>query len=444
MSVVWRGYDEVLGRPVAVKLLAAQWATDADFRGRVRGEARAAARLSHPHITNVYDYGEAEDGTPFVVMELVEGQSLADRLAAGPLPWRSATRVAAQVVSALAAAHAQGLVHRDVTPGNVMLSRTGVKVVDFGIAAAVGQHDGKVLGTPAYLAPEQLAGGPALPATDVYALGLLLYHMVTGQVPSVTGQVPSRISLSRLPSELATVIRACLAQDPAARPASAVLARQLAELAGDYPTLAPSDYPTLAPSPAAPPPRVRVGSGTRVMVRPAPAPPVWLPRPPRRWPWAFSGLVVLVLTFLAGVVFAGARHAGTGQAGVAPTTRSPSPSPSPTIGCTVTYKITRLGKQFGAELKIENSGKLDIDGWTLVFELPEEQSVQFGWAGRWEQKEQTVTVQDLVYNRSLKPGKTTTIGFAGSGSSGGAGGGGRDQPERFTLNGVRCRTLTTP
>jgi cellulase/cellobiase CelA1 len=185
------------------------------------------------------------------------------------------------------------------------------------------------------------------------------------------------------------------------------------------------------------------------MVRPAPVPPVWLPRPPRRWPWAFSGLVVLVLTFLAGVVFAGSRHAGTGgtgQAGVAPTTRSPSPSPSPTIGCTVSYKITAsLGKQFGAELKIENSGKLDIDGWTLVFELPEEQSVQFGWAGRWEQNDKTVTVQDLVYNRSLKPGKTITVGFAGSGSSGSRDKDrGRDTPERFTLNGVRCRTLTTP
>src|SRR6266545_717429 len=181
MSVVWRGYDEVLGRPVAVKLLAPKLATDPDLRGRVHREARAAARLSHPHITNVYDYGEAADGTPYVVMELVQGQSLAQRIAAGPLPWRSAVRVAAQVASALAAAHAQGLVHRDVTPANVMLSRTGVKVVDFGIAAAVGERDRAVLGTPSYLAPEQRAGGPAQAATDVYALGLLLHHAATGR-----------------------------------------------------------------------------------------------------------------------------------------------------------------------------------------------------------------------------------------------------------------------
>src|SRR5689334_16527034 len=131
MSVVWRGYDEVLGRPVAVKVLAAELVSDAELRGRVRREARAAARLSHPNITNVYDYGERDDGTPYVVMELVDGQSLAQRMASGPLPWRTAVRVAAQVASALAAAHAQGLVHRDVTPANVMLSRSGVKVVDF-------------------------------------------------------------------------------------------------------------------------------------------------------------------------------------------------------------------------------------------------------------------------------------------------------------------------
>ena len=126
-------------------------------------------------------------------MELIDGQSLAQRLAAGPLPWRSATRIAAQVAAALAAAHAHGIVHRDVTPANVMLSRTGVKVVDFGIAAAAGERDREVLGTPAYLAPEQRAGGPAQPATDVYALGLLLYHCVTGHVTGhITGQVPQR------------------------------------------------------------------------------------------------------------------------------------------------------------------------------------------------------------------------------------------------------------
>src|SRR5438309_7657101 len=224
MSVVWRGYDEVLGRPVAVKLLAAELVSDADLRGRVHREARAAARLSHPNVTNVYDYGERGDGTPYVVMELVDGQSLAHRIGAGPLSWGSAVRVAAQVASALAAAHAQGLVHRDVTPANVMLSRTGVKVVDFGIAAVAGERDATVLGTPSYLAPEQRAGGPAQAATDVYALGLLLYHAATGRLPRPPG-------LQGVPRDGAALIAACLSSNPAARPGSAVLARRLAELA---------------------------------------------------------------------------------------------------------------------------------------------------------------------------------------------------------------------
>src|SRR3989440_2257516 len=249
MSVVWRGYDEVLGRPVAVKLLAADLAADADLRGRVRREARAAARLSHPNITNVYDYGEAADGTPYVVMELIDGQSLAQRMASGPLSWNSAVRVAAQVASALAAAHAQGLVHRDVTPANVMLSRAGVKVVDFGIAALAGERDAAVLGTPSYLAPEQRAGGPAQAATDVYALGLLLYHASTGRLPKPPG-------LQGVPRDGAAVIAACLSTDPAARPGSAVLARRLGELA-DLAERAP----VVASAPA-PRPRVAVG-GTR-------------------------------------------------------------------------------------------------------------------------------------------------------------------------------------
>src|SRR5262249_1857596 len=120
MAVVWRAYDEGLARQVAVKLLTPGFAAGAASRGRVRAEAQAAACLSHPNITNVYDYGEAggpdETPTPFVVMELLEGVSLADRLGRGSLPWRTAVRVCAEVAAALAAAHARGLVHRDVKP----------------------------------------------------------------------------------------------------------------------------------------------------------------------------------------------------------------------------------------------------------------------------------------------------------------------------------------
>src|SRR4051794_35204832 len=163
MSVVWRGYDETLGRSVAVKVLSPQLADDQSFRDRLRQEALAAARLCHPHITGIFDFGEAPHDervtVPYVVMELNDGESVSARIARqGPLPWREAVTIAAEVASALATAHARGVVHRDVTPANVMLTGSGAKVVDFGISAIVGQRDaapdGSLLGTPAYLAPE--------------------------------------------------------------------------------------------------------------------------------------------------------------------------------------------------------------------------------------------------------------------------------------------------
>ncbi|HEU5108428.1 MAG TPA: serine/threonine-protein kinase, partial [Micromonosporaceae bacterium] len=136
MSVVWRGYDEVLGRQVAIKVLAPTLASEGGFRHRLRAEAQAAARLCHPHITNVYDYGEAEGsgGTtvPYVVMELIDGEPMSSRLRrGGAMPWREAVTACAEVASALAVAHARGVVHRDVTPNNVMLTDSGAKMVDF-------------------------------------------------------------------------------------------------------------------------------------------------------------------------------------------------------------------------------------------------------------------------------------------------------------------------
>ena len=193
MSVVWRGHDEVLARPVAVKVLASAGSKvggDPMFAERVRREAMAIARISHPYIANVYDYGESTGAggitVPYIVMELVEGESLAQVLARGRLSWPTAAGICAQVAAALAAAHQLGVVHRDVTPANVMLCVDGVKVVDFGISATTGQsadESGQVFGTPAYLAPERLSGGPAQAATDVYGVGLLLYEAITGHLP---------------------------------------------------------------------------------------------------------------------------------------------------------------------------------------------------------------------------------------------------------------------
>lgn len=249
MSVVWLGHDQVLGRPVAVKMLTAHYLAHPSVRHRILTEAQAAARLSHPRITSVYDYGEAmtESGErlPYVVMELLSGPTLAERLRDGALPVRAALHVCVQVASALATAHDRGVVHRDVKPANVMLTPTGVKVLDFGLAAAVGEHsDDDVLGTPAYLAPERLTTGEAVPASDVYGLGLLLYTALTGRMPWRAETVSEMLAAHRytepaplppiagLPPVVAALCQRCLAKDPDARPTAYEVALELAEVGG--------------------------------------------------------------------------------------------------------------------------------------------------------------------------------------------------------------------
>jgi serine/threonine-protein kinase len=255
MSEVWRAEDELLGRPVAVKALAAPITHQAPSTATWQ-EARSAARLTHPHVTQVYDYGEATVAggapVPYLVLELVDGLSLADRLSHGRLPWRDATRVAAQVAAGLAAAHRLGVVHRDIKPGNVMLTETGAKVLDFGIAALAGARPdaeaGWLIGTPAYVAPERLRPGPADPAGDIYSLGALLYVSLTGRPPipittwgeaSAAHQQASQLAPPEapgLPAEVAALCLSCLSHDPADRPAAAeVAARLTAAGGGDVP-----------------------------------------------------------------------------------------------------------------------------------------------------------------------------------------------------------------
>lgn len=237
MSVIWRASDELLGRNVAVKVLAAGLAADSRFRELVRAEARAAAALAHPHVTATYDYGETynADGelTAYVVMELLAGEPLSARLTAGPLPWPEAVRTCAEVADALAAAHRYGIVHRDITADNVMLTGTGAKVLDFGIATTVGapdeDTDGLTFGTPAYVAPERLDGRRARPATDTYALGVLLFETLTGHPPypaetweelaaTRPHREPPRPAVPGLPGRVAVLCQRCLATDPRERP----------------------------------------------------------------------------------------------------------------------------------------------------------------------------------------------------------------------------------
>ncbi|MFC4072891.1 serine/threonine-protein kinase [Actinoplanes subglobosus] len=254
MAVVWQAHDQVLGRAVAVKLLAAAQAGDARSRERIRREARAAAALSHPNIAQVHDYAESRRGgrvVPYVVMELVPGGTLAARLRAGALAPGFAMRTGAEIAAALAAAHAVGLVHRDIKPGNVMLAPTGAKVVDFGIAAAVapdgaGAPDDpdELLGTPAYLAPERLVGDAVVPASDVYALGVVLYRMLSGRNPWTSEDTRQMMRdhlyvppaplpvVAGVPEYVVRLCDRCLAKNPDHRPSADEVAATLSHGAG--------------------------------------------------------------------------------------------------------------------------------------------------------------------------------------------------------------------
>ena len=241
MAQIWHATDELLARPVAIKLPTGPQV--------VWREARMAAKLSHPGIAAVHDYREAvrADGTvaPFVVMELLSGETVAAHLVRENFTWQEAARVGAAVATALAAAHTSGVVHRDIKPGNVMLTPSGAKVLDFGIAAAVGSADpdpdGPVMGTPAFVAPERFAGHPAGPATDMFALGTLLYQCLSGRLPWTAGSPTELVEaackldpeplpeIDALPPEVVDLCSRCLAKDPAERPTALVAALLLGE-----------------------------------------------------------------------------------------------------------------------------------------------------------------------------------------------------------------------
>ncbi|MEV0895995.1 serine/threonine-protein kinase [Actinoplanes sp. NPDC049802] len=247
MAQVWQGFDRWLGRMVAVKVLHERVLADPSVPARFEREARTVAGLTHPNIVTLHDVG-ADRGVPYLVMELVEGRSLADLLSAGPLDVAGAARIAAQVCAALEAASAAGVVHRDIKPANILVTGDGrVKVCDFGIARVAGTVQGELtgsaqmLGTSTYMAPEQVAGGPVDVRTDLYGLGCVLYAMLTGG-PPFTGDSPMRIAWDhverspqpvsrhrRVPQDLDRLLLAMLAKFPADRPSGPAAVRAVLE-----------------------------------------------------------------------------------------------------------------------------------------------------------------------------------------------------------------------
>jgi eukaryotic-like serine/threonine-protein kinase len=255
MATVDLAQDAELDRPVALKRLAENLARDEELRRRFVREARLAARLAHPNVVRVFDVGE-DEGRPFIAMEYVEGQTLAELVALrGKLPSAEAATLGVQVCAALAAAHAAGLVHRDVKPQNLLLSSDGaLKLGDFGIA--VGHEgtrltlEGTVLGTVGYLAPEQARGEQVTAAADIYAVGAVLYELLTGEPPrgaatladlgAEGGFDPPDVAARApaAPPDLVAVVTECLAVRPEDRPRSAAaLAQRLAPIAAEAQTL---------------------------------------------------------------------------------------------------------------------------------------------------------------------------------------------------------------
>jgi serine/threonine protein kinase len=240
MGNVYKARDTRLDRTVAIKVLTSRFARDPQSRERFEVEARAAAALNHPHICTVHDIGR-DDGVDFLVMEYLEGETLAARLEKGPLPLVDAVRYAVQIASALDRAHRAGIVHRDLKPGNVMLTATGAKLLDFGLAKSVlvGMvadgtrpardltEPGLVLGTLHYMAPEQLEGRPVDARADLFAFGAVLFEMLTAR-KAFDGSTPATIMTSILerdagplsllpphaPPFLHHILKRCLAKDP--------------------------------------------------------------------------------------------------------------------------------------------------------------------------------------------------------------------------------------
>lgn len=246
MAEVYEAHDELLDRPVAVKLLRPDMAADLEVRSRFEVEARSAARLHHPNVVAVFDTGE-DAGDPYLVMELLPGESLADRMAQGPVEPEWLCRVADDVLAALGSAHDSGLVHRDVKPANVLIAADGrAKVADFGIAKsveAVGADltsTGLLLGTPAYLAPERIDGQPATARSDLYSFGVVLYEALAGAKPfqgstavamasAIATMPPPPLHGARpdLDPHLVAAVERAMSKDPAERPSTA------AEMASD-------------------------------------------------------------------------------------------------------------------------------------------------------------------------------------------------------------------
>ncbi|MBV8980786.1 MAG: serine/threonine protein kinase [Acidimicrobiia bacterium] len=346
MADVHTGVDRRLGREVAIKLLRPDMAERDDVRVRFESEARAAARLSHPNAVSVFDTGE-HDGQPYIVMERLPGRTLADVIAEGPVSWHWLEPGATGVLSALGAAHAAGIVHRDVKPGNILLTDDGTaKIADFGIAksaemasgTAGGTADitltGQLVGTPAYLAPERLAGAPATFLSDLYSMGVVLYEALAAEKP-FTGdsfiavaqavQTGAHRPLATLRPDVgpgvAGAVERALDRDPTRRFASAEeMASALRGAPDDATVIAGAVAPTGEET------AVLATAGATLVGGAMPLPPAATRRRvPLRAVWAVAAVLAVVL--LALLALSGGSHPKPASS-TTPTTAATTPVPT--------------------------------------------------------------------------------------------------------------------
>ncbi|WP_456286463.1 serine/threonine protein kinase [Microbacterium sp. JZ70] len=357
MGEVWEATDHVIGRSVAIKILKDEYMGDPGFLERFRAEARHAALVNHEGIASVFDYGE-ENGSAFLVMELVPGEALSTILEReGALPPERTLDITAQTAAALQAAHAAGLVHRDIKPGNLLITPDGrVKITDFGIARIADQvpltATGQVMGTVQYLSPEQASGHPASPATDTYSLGIVAYECLAGKRP-FTGESQVAIAMAQIneqppplpsdvPQPVQNLVMAMIAKKPEDRPASsAAVARAANALRRGDVAAAAAAVPAVAAGAALADDDLTqlLGAGddatTRLMnsTRPIPfdpgLPPAEAEEPKKKkkrssWTWPLIALIVLLLLVLGGTVAAFLMNQDEGD----PTTETSSPPPS--------------------------------------------------------------------------------------------------------------------
>ena len=367
MGEVWKASDSIIGRTVAIKILKDEYMGDPGFLERFRAEARHAALVNHEGIANVFDYGE-EQGSAYIVMELVPGEPLSAIIEReGRIPANRVLGIVAQTATSLQAAHDAGLVHRDIKPGNLLITPEGrVKITDFGIARIADQvpltATGQVMGTVQYLAPEQASGHTATPATDVYSLGIVAYECLAGKRP-FTGESQVAIAMAQIndtppelpadvPEHVRNLVYACLAKDASGRPASAAKLAQAAtalhrgdvQLAASYvpqvlgqqdpatmvlPSTPGSDAPTTAlPQTAALAGAGAAGSPMGGDLTDLPEDgeePVKKKKKRSPWTWPLISLLALLLVVGGGTVYA--LMTGGEKPPTTPTEEKPKPKP---------------------------------------------------------------------------------------------------------------------